>query len=48
MGTVTVPGRHRTVELQSGSYALLCFLTDRAGGPPHVVKAKLIQEVKVP
>ena len=37
-----------TVELQSGSYALLCFLTDRAGSPPHVIKAKMIQEVKVP
>jgi hypothetical protein len=37
-----------TVELQSGSYALLCFLTDRAGGPPHVIKAKMIQEVRVP
>jgi hypothetical protein len=37
-----------TVELQSGSYALLCFLTDRAGSPPHLIKAKMIQEVKVP
>lgn len=36
-----------TVELKPGSYALLCFLTDRAGGPPHVIKAKMIQEVKV-
>jgi hypothetical protein len=37
-----------TVELQSGSYALLCFINDREGGPPHVIKAKMIQEVKVP
>jgi hypothetical protein len=37
-----------TVELQSGSYALLCFVNDRSGGPPHVIKAKMIQEVKVP
>jgi hypothetical protein len=37
-----------TVELKSGSYALLCFLSDRAGSPPHVIKAKMIQEVKVP
>ena len=37
-----------TAELRSGSYALLCFITDRAGGPPHVIKAKMIQEVKVP
>ena len=36
-----------TVELRSGSYALLCFLSDRAGSPPHVIKAKMIQEVKV-
>jgi hypothetical protein len=36
-----------TVKLQSGSYALLCFLSDRAGSPPHVIKAKMIQEVKV-
>ena len=37
-----------TVELKSGSYALLCFITDRAGSPPHVIKAKMIQEVTVP
>jgi hypothetical protein len=37
-----------TVELQSGSYALLCFVNDRAGGPPHVIKAKMLQEVTVP
>jgi hypothetical protein len=37
-----------TVELQSGTYALLCFLGDRAGSPPHVVKAKMIKEVTVP
>jgi hypothetical protein len=37
-----------TLELTSGSYALLCFITDRAGSPPHVIKAKMIQEVKVP
>jgi hypothetical protein len=36
-----------TVELASGSYALLCFLGDRAGSPPHLIKAKMIQEVKV-
>lgn len=26
------------VDLQSGDYALLCFVPDRAGGPPHAVK----------
>jgi hypothetical protein len=36
-----------TVELQSGSYALMCFITDRAGSPPHAIKAKMLQEVKV-
>jgi hypothetical protein len=36
-----------TLELQSGTYALLCFITDRAGSPPHVIKAKMLQEVKV-
>ena len=36
-----------TIELESGSYAVLCFITDRAGSPPHVIKAKMIQEVKV-
>jgi hypothetical protein len=35
------------VELQSGSYALLCFIPDRAGGPPHVAKG-MISEAKVP
>jgi hypothetical protein len=36
-----------TVELQSGSYALMCFITDREGSPPHAIKAKMLQEVKV-
>ena len=36
-----------TVDLQSGSYALMCFLTDRAGSPPHAIKARMLQEVKV-
>jgi hypothetical protein len=36
-----------TVELEPGSYALMCFMPDRAGSPPHVIKAKMIQEVKV-
>jgi hypothetical protein len=35
------------VELESGSYALLCFIPDRAGGPPHAVKG-MISEAKVP
>ena len=35
------------VDLKSGSYALLCFIPDRAGGPPHVAKG-MISEAKVP
>ncbi len=34
------------VELQEGKYALLCFVPDRAGGPPHVVKG-MISEATV-
>ena len=26
------------IRLESGDYALLCFVSDRAGGPPHVAK----------
>ncbi len=35
------------VDLTPGSYALLCFIPDRAGGPPHVAKG-MISEAKVP
>jgi hypothetical protein len=35
------------VDLKSGRYALLCFIPDRAGGPPHVAKG-MISEAKVP
>lgn len=34
------------LELEAGSYALLCFITDRAGGPPHVAKG-MLREVEV-
>jgi hypothetical protein len=37
-----------TVDLQSGSYVLLCFVNDRSGGPPHVIKAKMIQRSRFP
>jgi hypothetical protein len=39
--TTTLDGRQEQVveiEPQSGSYALLCFVPDRKGGPPHVQK----------
>ncbi|MGK2955695.1 MAG: hypothetical protein ACSLFI_08520 [Solirubrobacterales bacterium] len=34
------------VELESGAYALVCFISDRQGGPPHALKG-MIQEVDV-
>jgi hypothetical protein len=34
------------VELEKGDYALLCFVPDRAGGPPHVFKG-MISKVTV-
>jgi hypothetical protein len=34
------------VDLQAGDYALLCFVPDRAGGPPHAVKG-MISKVTV-
>jgi plastocyanin len=35
-----------TLNLKSGKYAFVCFLPDRAGGPPHVAKG-MITEVDV-
>ena len=34
------------VELKPGRYAFFCFIADRAGGPPHVVKG-MVSEVTV-
>lgn len=34
------------LELQPGRYALVCFITDRQGGPPHVAQG-MIAEVEV-
>lgn len=34
------------VTLKKGSYIVLCFLTDKAGGPPHFTKG-MLQEVTV-
>ena len=34
------------VDLKRGDYALLCFVSDREGGPPHAQKG-MIQEVQV-
>lgn len=33
------------VELTDGTYALVCFVPDRAGGPPHVVKGMISEAV---
>jgi hypothetical protein len=35
-----------SLDLDGGKYALLCFVPDRAGGPPHAVKG-MIAEVEV-
>jgi hypothetical protein len=35
------------LDLQSGRYAVLCFVSDRGGGPPHTEKG-MVAEVKVP
>ncbi len=35
-----------TLNLKSGRYVLYCFISDRAGGPPHVVKG-MVDEVEV-
>jgi hypothetical protein len=37
-----------TFNLEDGTYVFACFITDRAGGPPHAIKANMLQEVKVP
>ena len=34
------------VDLEAGDYALLCFVPDRAGGPPHAVKG-MVSKVTV-
>ncbi len=34
------------LDLKKGRYVLLCFITDRTGGPPHVAKG-MIDEVEV-
>lgn len=33
------------VDLEAGKYAFLCFVPDRAGGPPHVVKGMISEAV---
>jgi plastocyanin len=46
--TVLNSGQEQVVgiTLKKGSYAVLCFLSDKAGGPPHFTKG-MLQEVTV-
>jgi hypothetical protein len=34
-----------TLDLRRGRYALICFITDRAGGPPHMAKGMIAEAV---
>lgn len=48
--TAVLEGGERQVtrlDLDRGRYAVLCFVSDRAGGPPHIAKG-MVAEVKVP
>lgn len=48
-GTTVLDGGTSQVaqlDLQKGKYAVLCFVSDRKGGPPHVVKG-MLNEVTV-
>lgn len=49
VGTAVLdPGKalSTTVNLKAGKYAFVCFIQDRAGGPPHFIKG-MLQEVTV-
>ena len=49
VGTTVLDGGEQQVtelEFKKGKYALLCFIQDRKGGPPHVAKG-MIQELTV-
>ncbi len=39
-------GQVVTLDLKPGRYALLCFISDRQGGPPHAVKG-MVDEIEV-
>jgi hypothetical protein len=48
-GTAVIDGggtQTLDVELEAGRYAVLCFVPDREGGPPHITKG-MISEVEV-
>lgn len=45
-GTAVIDGGTKqvtTVDLKKGKYALVCFITDRKGGPPHVAKGMVTE-----
>lgn len=49
-GTAVIDGgaaQNVDLELKAGRYALVCFIPDRAGGPPHAAKG-MITELTVP
>jgi hypothetical protein len=46
ISTATIEGGEKqvvTMKLKKGSYVLLCFVPDRKGGPPHIMKGMLSQ-----
>lgn len=49
VGTAVLDGGREQIaelEFQAGRYALICFITDRAGGPPHVAKG-MLREIEI-
>ncbi|MDQ3631522.1 MAG: hypothetical protein M3417_09720 [Actinomycetota bacterium] len=47
-GTATLEGGTKQVaelDLERGKYALVCFVSDRKGGPPHVAKGMISEAV---
>ncbi len=46
VGTAVLEGGTKQVtplELKRGKYALVCFISDRKGGPPHVAKGMVVE-----
>jgi hypothetical protein len=51
VGTATIDGgieQNVELELEEGRYAAVCFIQDRAGGPPHVAKGMLSEVTVAP
>ena len=50
VGTAVIAGGQSLVtdmELSAGNYMFVCFVSDRAGGPPHAIGHQMYREVKV-